>query len=155
MRIQHVGRYGAGGGDPRLLPLVPTLRDLVRGYGDTLAVTRGCGDAVAPDCTPMSYLSARRLLVGNIELRFPPLGAFRRSARYGPLPLEALLFSDAGIFWSRAPVAHAAVTRTPLRSVGAGVRLNAGGFLFEFDLVRPFDRPSRQWSFAFNVRPGF
>jgi Tol biopolymer transport system component len=155
IRIQHVGRYGADGGDPRLLPLVPTLRDVVRGYGDTLAVTRGCGDAAATECTPMSYLSARSLLVGNIELRFPPLGAFRRSATYGPLPLEAFLFSDAGLVWSRAPVEHAAILSTPLRSVGAGVRLNAGGFLFEFDLVRPFDRPSSGWRFAFNVRPGF
>lgn len=153
MRVQHIGRYGAGSGDPRLLPIVSTLRDVVRGYGDTLVLTRSCGDTT--DCRPLTHLSARRVVVGNIELRFPPLGAFAGRARYGPLPIETFIFSDAAAFWVRAPLAEAPATRAPLRSVGAGARLNAGGFFFEFDLVRPFDRPSTGWRFAFNVRPGF
>ena len=35
MRVMHQGRYGSGADDPRLLPLAWTLRDVVRGYGDT------------------------------------------------------------------------------------------------------------------------
>lgn len=156
IRVQHIGRYGADGSDPRLMPIIWTLRDVVRGYGDTLALARGCASIAATDCAPLTYLSASRLVVGNIELRFPVLGAFRRSASYGPLPLEGLVFSDAGAFWSRAPLAHTASVQTRLRSVGAGARVNAGGFLFEFDLVRPFDRVSSTgWTFAFNVHPGF
>jgi hypothetical protein len=32
VRVEHVGRYGDAAGDPRLLPLVWSIRDLVRGY---------------------------------------------------------------------------------------------------------------------------
>jgi Tol biopolymer transport system component len=151
MRGQHIGRYGTGGGDSRLMPIVWTLRDVVRGYGDTVAAARRCGN----DCSPLTHLSARRIAVGNIELRFPPLGAFRGSARYGPLPLESFIFADAAAIWSSVAVTSTSTARTLLRSGGVGVRLNAGGFHFEFDLVRPLDRPATGWSFAFNVRPGF
>ena len=46
----HIGRYGSGADDPRLLPLAWTLRDLVRGYDDTGPIL---GDA--------SYLTAPRI----------------------------------------------------------------------------------------------
>src|SRR5262249_53304398 len=36
MRLQHFARVGSDAWDPRMTPLVWTLRDLVRGYGDTL-----------------------------------------------------------------------------------------------------------------------
>ena len=42
-----------------------------------------------------------------------------------------------------------------LRSVGVGIRLNAGGFVFEFDAVRPLDRTPHAWTLAVNFRPGF
>ena len=42
-----------------------------------------------------------------------------------------------------------------LRSVGAGIRINAAGVLLELDAVRPFGQPARGWTFAFNYRPGF
>jgi hypothetical protein len=42
-----------------------------------------------------------------------------------------------------------------LYSAGAGVRLNAGGFIFEFDVVRPLAGTDRGWKVALNFRPGF
>ena len=42
MRIQHIGRYGADASDGRLLPLIWTVRDLVRGYR---SATRSAADA--------------------------------------------------------------------------------------------------------------
>ena len=51
LRVQHVGRYGAGATDSRLLPLVWTVRDLVRGYTMREAVGRPC-PALA--CEPLS-----------------------------------------------------------------------------------------------------
>ena len=59
-RVMHLGRYGGGSDDPRLLPLVFTMRDVVRGYGDT-------GRTGGSD----SALSATRMLVANLEMRFP------------------------------------------------------------------------------------
>ena len=106
MRVMHVGRYGSGADDPRLLPLAWTLRDLVRGYGDTGPVA---GDT--------SYLTAPRLLVANVEARFPIPGIFTGNAEPLGLPIEGLIFSDAGQFW--IPVARDDSARPILRSYGA------------------------------------
>ena len=65
------------------------------------------------------------------------------------LPIDALLFADAGMFDT------AMRTRTMLRSIGAGVRLNAGGFVFELDAVRPLDPKPQGWTLAVNFHPGF
>ena len=142
MRVMHLGRYGGGSNDPRLLPLVLTLRDVVRGYGDTGRVSVAGGT-----------LSADRMLVGNVELRFPLQALWNRRSQSASLPIEALLFSDSGRFWlSRA---RSDGTSPLLQSIGAGVRLNAAGFIFEIDGVRRIAQPSRRWTFAINFRPGF
>ena len=135
LRAQHVGRYGADAGDDRLLPLVWTLRDLVRGYD------------------PRDVLTTSRLIVVNAELRMPVTGAFGSVSRVSALPIDALVFADAGGFdrLDSSRTSH----RTTLRSVGAGVRLNAGGFVFELDAVRPLDRSFQGWTYAVNFRPGF
>jgi hypothetical protein len=140
-RAMHVGRYGPGANDSRLLPLVWTLRDVVRGYGD-----------FGPNAS-MGYLSATRVMVGNAEVRFPIPGVFTGRMQSGPLPIEGLIFSDAGAFWH--PSRPDAGVSPLLQSAGAGVRLNAAGFIFEFDAVRPFTAPAHGWAFSFNFRPGF
>jgi hypothetical protein len=153
-RVQHVGRYGRGAGDARLLPLVWTLRDLVRGYSPRDAAADPCAHLSTPCDTPGEF-TARRLLVSNLELRVPILGPMGRLARSSGLPVDALAFADLGAFWSRPAQAGVASTFRTLRSVGAGVRLNAGGFVFEFDAVRPLDLPAKGWTLAVNFRPGF
>jgi WD40-like Beta Propeller Repeat len=135
LRAQHVGRYGTGAGDQRLMPLVWALRDLVRGYD------------------PRLVLTTSRLTVANAELRVPLVGPFGRVSGSNALPMDALVFADAGAFDS--PVTSGRVGRTLLRSVGAGIRLNAGGLVFEFDGVRMLDRPVAGWTYAINFRPGF
>ncbi len=142
MRVMHVGRYGSGAEDPRLLPLAWTLRDVVRGYGDT-----------GPDASVTPYLSADRMLVGNVELRFPIPGVLSQRARWSALPMEGLIFSDVGRFW--IPDALHNTSTSTLRSVGAGVRIVAAGVVFELDAVRPFDPTPQGWTFSFNFRPGF
>jgi Tol biopolymer transport system component len=141
MRVMHLGRYGASN-DQRLLPLFWTLRDVVRGYGDL-----GPG--------PASDVSANRVVVGNVEVRFPLAALLSRKVQSASLPIEGLVFSDAGRFW----IPRIGATSAPpmLRSVGAGVRLNAAGVIFELDAVRPFDQGlgPHGWTFAFNYRPGF
>jgi outer membrane protein assembly factor BamA len=142
MRVMHVGRYGSGADDMRLLPLAWTLRDLVRGYGDT-----------GPVAGDISYLTASRMLVANVEARFPIPGIFTGSLQPLPLPIEGLIFSDVGQFW--APDLAVASARPMLRSFGAGIRLTAAGLVFELDAAHPIDDVSRGWKFAFNFRPGF
>lgn len=131
VRVEHVGRYGDAAGDPRLLPLVWSLRDLVRGYD------------------PRPVLTTAQLVVSNVELRVPIIGPFGRVSGSNVLPLDAVIFADGGAFRS------ASGSVTTLRSVGAGFRVNAGGFILEFDAVRPLDLLSRGWTMAVNFRPGF
>ena len=131
LRVQHVGRYGTGAGDPRLLPLVWNLRDLVRGYD------------------PRAVLTSARMTVANAEVRVPLVGPFGRVSASNALPIDALLFADAGAFDAASPA------RTLLRSVGAGIRLNAGGFIFEIDAVRALDPRPQGWTLAVNFHPGF
>ena len=38
---------------------------------------------------------------------------------------------------------------------GAGVRINAGGLVFEFDAARPIGAFSNGWRLSANFRPGF
>ncbi|HVZ23769.1 MAG TPA: BamA/TamA family outer membrane protein, partial [Vicinamibacterales bacterium] len=142
MRVMHVGRYGSGADDPRLLPLAWTLRDVVRGYGD-----------VGPSGSTLPYLSADRMLVGNLELRFPIPSAFSPRLHWNALPLEGLVFSDVGRFW--IPDADTLPGSRMLRSVGAGVRIVAAGVVFELDAAKAFDQLSHGWTFSFNFRPGF
>ena len=83
---------------------------------------------------------------------------------------HSLAFVDAGLFDSRASgsasrlgAASTAVgltaasweARTMLRSAGAGARVNAGGFVLEFDGVRKLDPPPGGWTFSVSFRPGF
>ncbi len=60
----------------------------------------------------------------------------------GPVPLEGVLFGDAGVAWTRGEnPSFADGTRDFVRSVGAGVRVNAFNFaVVEFDAVRPLDQ---------------
>jgi hemolysin activation/secretion protein len=135
LRGQHVGRYGSDAGDSRLLPLVWTLRDLVRGY-----------DA-------QDVMTTRRLVVANLEARVPLVGAFGRLSRANVVPVDAIVFADAGAFWSGGGAS--AAPPAILRSIGAGVRLNAGGFIFEVAAARALDAAPRGWRLSFNFVPGF
>ena len=134
-RFQHVGRYGTDAGDPRLLPLIWTIRDLVRGY-----------DA-------QDVLTMRRLTVANVEARIPLLGPVGLLSRVSALPLDAIVFGDAAKFWNGG-TANLGAPQI-LRSAGAGVRFNAAGFVFEIDGAHVFDASPRGWRLSFNFMPGF
>ncbi len=158
MRARYVSRFGSDASDPRLLPLVLTLRDQVRGYDLQSMVSAPCQDSTGLGCSAIDLLNGSRLFVGNVEVRFPLFGVFNRSFSYGPLPIEGLVFLDAGSLWTRQTATDGTGywARHLMRSVGAGVRVNAGGMIFEFDAVRPYDRPDKKgWTISFNIVPGF
>jgi hypothetical protein len=140
VRVMQLGRFGADAGDPRLLPLVWTVRDVVRGYGDL-----GRGPS------PLGSLSASRMFVANGEVRLPIAGVFSHALQVEGLPIEGLAFIDGGRFWMPDRLRGAT---SELRSVGMGVRINAAGMIFELDAVRRVDA-THGWTFAFNLRPGF
>jgi hypothetical protein len=159
-RIMHFGRYGAGGEDERLQPLFLGYSGLVRGYRFGSFDGSECdAPADAPESCPVfDQLLGSRMLVGNVELRFPLLGVLGiGSGYYGALPLDFTIFGDGGIAWeSDIDPSFAGGDRQPVFSAGAGFRFNLFGFaVAEVNLVRPFDRPEKDWVWEFDLQPGF
>jgi Tol biopolymer transport system component len=158
VRGMQYGRYGSGAEDYRLLPLYIGYPWLVRGYDAGNIGIDECVVSPAGSCDLVDRLSGSRMLVANVELRFPLLRPFGVSSRmYGPLPVEVALFADAGTAWyanQRPSVLRG--SRDGVSSAGVALRVNLLGFAVgEFDFIRPFQRPGRGWVFDFNFMPAW
>jgi hypothetical protein len=143
VRVLHSGRYGRDRDDQRLVTNFLGSRYLVRGHSiDTRYcqpdVTRVCGDE----------LLGSRLLVTNVELRVPLWGMFTRQLEYGRLPADVFAFADGGSVWGESRSSF-------ISSIGAGVRLNAGGLPLEIAAIRSLDGPAPRWQFDLGFRVGF
>jgi outer membrane protein assembly factor BamA len=142
--------------------------DLIRGWTAGSFDRNECVSLTIADpssqtgCGPLDQLLGTSIGVFNAELRFPIL-----SQQYmhwlPPLfpPIEGALFFDAGVAW-RGPVcssttgtctpattfewnrpagASPADVRTPLKSIGASIKINALGFMvLRFDYAKPLNR---------------
>lgn len=156
VRLVHSGRYGAGSDDRRLLDAYVGSSSLVRGYGVAAVARSECGTRTSR-CSAVYELVGTRYAVAKLEMRFPINGVLSSRVRYGALPIDGFLFADAGAAWggrertSLGPVASAGL----IRSVGAGMRLNAMGLILELTTVRPLDLKSAGWTVGFNLRPAF
>jgi hypothetical protein len=158
VRALHYGRYGSGGEDPRLYPLYVGYPTLVRGYDVNTFDVRDCVPTATSQCPAFDRLLGSRLIVGNLEIRFPlmrPFGASRRM--YGPLPVEVALFADGGTAWKSGEwPSLLGGSREGVSSTGVTFRVNLAGYAVgQFDMVRPLQRPGRGWIFQFNLTPGF
>jgi Tol biopolymer transport system component len=157
LRGVHFGRYGGDAEDTRLSPLFLGYSTLVRGYDIESFDVSECVPDESSSCPIVDRLLGSRLLVANAELRFPLFGAFTREYNYGPIPIEGFVFADTGVAWtSEINPSFAGGGRAFVSSVGAGVRVNALGFLIlELHGARPLDRPGTGWMFGFQLSPGF
>ncbi len=156
-RALHYGRYGSGADDPRLFPVYIGYPGFVRGYDPSSFDATECTTPAA-GCTAINQLTGSRMLIENIELRFPLLRPFGLSPRmYGPLPTEVAFFADNGVAWSHDQRPwFTGGSRHGASSVGVTLRANLLGFAVgEFDFARPLDRPNKGWMFEFNLLPGW
>jgi outer membrane protein assembly factor BamA len=156
-RVVHTGRYGEDAGDFRLRDGYVGSPSLVRGYGASAVVRSEC-PAGSSDCPALNTLLANRLAGLKVELRVPLWSTLTSTSRvrYGPLPMDAFLFADAGAGWGgEQRFGPGGVDGKVVRSVGAGVRVNVFGLIFEAAAVRPLDLPRAGWSAGFNLRPAF
>ncbi len=159
-RVVHYGRYGADAENSLLYPLYIGYPSLVRGY-DVGSFSADECPATGNSCPAFDRLLGSKMLVGNLELRFPLLRPFGVSRRmYGPLPLELALFADSGVAWNHGDrldfFGHRDTGREPVSSYGVALRANVFGFtVAQFDFVRPVDRPRKGWIFQFSLTPGF
>jgi hypothetical protein len=157
-RVMHYGRYGSGGEDERLFPLFIGYPSLVRGYDVNTFSPSECIATATSTCPALSRLVGSRLLVANLEFRFPLLRPFSSSRSvYGPVPIEVGLFADGGVAWNRGQSpSFLGGDRRGVSSVGFTFRANMLGFAVgEFAFSRPLQREQRGWVFQFNLAPGF
>jgi outer membrane protein assembly factor BamA len=155
-RLIHYGRYGSGGEDSRLYPLYIGYPTLVRGYDVNTLDASECG-IVANVCPAFDRLVGSRIMVANLEFRFPLLRPFGAApGMYGPVPVEVALFTDAGVAWTRATVPTLFGGEAQgVSSVGAAFRVNFLGFAVgEFSFAHPMQR-QKNWVFQFHLSPGF
>jgi Tol biopolymer transport system component len=159
-RVLHYGRYGSGAQDQRLSPLYLGYPDLVRGYdvGPVGATSCAVGTPNVADCVSFDQLMGSRMLVGNLEFRFPLLRPFGASQRlYGPLPVEVAFFTDGGVAWNRGQrPSFFGGDRHGVASAGAALRVNLGGYAVgELAFAHPVPTQGHGWVFQFNFSPGF
>jgi outer membrane protein assembly factor BamA len=168
-RVQHAGRYGpdADRAD-QIQPQFIGWDGVVRGYsGGSFDFAVECGGG--NQCTSYNELFGSSTIVANVELRFPPAALIGgNSGLFGFLPIEALVFGDAGMaYWGteQAPLLYATSgdarpwflggDRKMLYSAGVGIRMNVFGIMImELDYVYPFSR-QRGGHIQFGFTPGF
>jgi Tol biopolymer transport system component len=158
VRAMHFGRYGSGAQDSRISPLYIGYPWLVRGYDPGSIDSDECAPTLSGSCALIDRLLGSRMLVANVELRFPLLRPFGVSGNmYGPLPVEVALFADVGTAWNQGQTPSVfGGSRDGVRSAGVALRMNLFGYAVgEFDFARALDRPGRGWMFGFNLMPGW
>ncbi|MQA31411.1 MAG: peptidase S9 [Luteitalea sp.] len=158
-RVMHYGRYGSSADDGRLFPLYIGYPNLVRGYDVNTISASECSPTAESSCPQFDRLIGSRMLVANLEFRFPLLRPFTGPSQsmYGPVPVEVALFADGGVAWNRdeRPSIFGG-GREGVSSVGVALRANLFGFAIgQFDFAKPLQRAGKGWVFQFNLSPGF
>jgi outer membrane protein assembly factor BamA len=110
-------------------------------------------------------LVGSRVMVANAEIRFPLVRRFDLgSLPVGLPPIEALVFYDAGLAWSKGQKVSLSkpdnydftLQRYPLRSYGAGIRVNLFNLaILKWDYAIPLDKPGRKPNWTFSLGPSF
>ncbi|MBI2535942.1 MAG: PD40 domain-containing protein [Gemmatimonadetes bacterium] len=164
-RLMHYGRYGpeSSAEDNRLAPLFLGYTGIVRGYDINSFAFGECQPTAASSCPSFDRLPGSKLLVGNLEVRFPPLGLLGLGPNlFGAVPIDLLGFYDAGVAWTARDRGLCdtgqlqVFTGCVVSSAGAGLRLNFLGFaIIEIDRVYPFYRPLKGGHWQFSFTPGF
>jgi Tol biopolymer transport system component len=162
--------FGSMGRDGELFPVYLGNTELIRGYTSGSLRNHEClASDILPTgftgCTVLDQLIGSRIAVGNVELRFP----LTRSLVLGFLPIglppvEAALFYDIGVAWSRGDQVKWSrnatddplLVRTPVRSYGTSIRVNLLGFvILRFDYTKPLDRSYSKAYWTVSLGPTF
>ena len=140
--------------------------DFVRGYDRNNLLFQSCPliGASSVNCSATQLLGSRVAVV-NAELRFPLVRRFELGLLPIALPpLEGLLFYDAGVAWSKDQTVYGhkpemydpSIQRYPLRSYGAGLRLNLFNFaILRWDYAVPLDAAGKRGFWTWSLWPSF
>ncbi len=162
-RALHYGRWGKGGEDDRMYPVYIGYDTFVRGYYYTSIQTTEYQDPSSKDYFDESRLWGSKVLVGNVELRFPLFGLLHIGrGYYGILPVDMYGFYDWGVAWGygKKPFFGGGTPgfdqNKPVSSTGIGIRMNLLGYMVVgLNYVKPLSRPGKGWFLQFSIWPGF
>ena len=184
-RGMHFGRYGKDAEDSRIWPLYLGDENYIRGYGWGSFRSEECLQTSTSSCPVFDRLFGSRIIVANTELRIPLFGTPEFGLINFPIiPIEVSPFFDAGIAYTGnqspdfrftqnstgaapADCVNPPATggsgqfivctdRIPVFSTGVSFRANVLGYLiFEAYLAHPFQRPTRDWIWGFQLAPGW
>jgi Tol biopolymer transport system component len=154
------------GRDEEAFPKYIARPDFVRGYDRNSTFYLSCPviGANPTNCSAVQLLGSR-VAVANIEARFPLIR--RLELGFLPVdlpPLDGLLFYDAGLAWSRGQKVYGFrpdnydvnTQRYPLRSYGAGLRLNLFNYaILRWDYAIPVDQAGHKGVWTWSLWPSF
>ena len=131
----------------------------MRGYDVGTFTPANAVPTAISDCPAYDQLIGSRMLVANVEFRFPLLRPFGASQRmYGPVPVEVALFADGGVAWNQRDEAVRSSAAAPQGggSVGVAFRVNLLGFAGRRSSTSRARSSARQkgWVFQFNLLAG-
>ena len=172
----HYGRYGRDSENYlQLSPLFLGEEVFIRGYR-WLDINE-CESDVS--CPVIDRLLGSRIGVVNAELRIPVFGTGSFGLINFPyIPLEVSPFFDAGVAWTsdQSPELKFSTTSTtpqncpppsgnffdtcteriPVFSAGVSFRINLLGYMIlETYVAKPFQRPTKDWVWGFQMAPGW
>lgn len=154
------------GRDEEAFPKYIARPDFVRGYDRNSSFYLSCPvvGANPTNCSAVQLLGSR-VAVANVEARFPLLR--RVELGFAPLtlpPIDGLFFYDAGLAWSsgqkvfgtRPEEYNVSVDRYPVRSYGAGLRVNLFNYaILRWDYAIPVDQNGRRGVWTWSLWPSF
>jgi hypothetical protein len=183
-RAIHYGRYGLDAENYTVIsPLFLGEEQLIRGYSYGSFEAQECagsGTSTQQACPVFERLIGSRMAIFNAELRIPLIGTREFGLLNIPfLPVELSPFFDAGLMWAtdqdpsfrftrendeRRPASctQASINngicaeRIPVFSTGLSARINVLGYLIlEAYFAKPFQRPTKDWVWGFQLAPGW
>lgn len=140
--------------------------EFVRGYDNANFNGFECTSFIGGNSTCNTVqLVGSRVAVFNAELRFPLIRRFDLgSLPVGLPPVEGELFYDAGLAWNAGQSVSFSkpsnydfnLQRFPLRSYGAGLRMNLFNIaILKWDYAIPLDVPGKKANWTFSLGPSF
>jgi Tol biopolymer transport system component len=140
--------------------------EYVRGYDNANFSGYECTSYIGAGANcETEQLVGSRVAVFNAEVRFPLIRRFDiGTLPIGLPPIEALIFYDAGLAWSKGQTVSLSkpdnydftLNRFPLRSYGIGLRVNLFNIaILKWDYAKPLDTPDRKPNWTFSLGPSF
>jgi Tol biopolymer transport system component len=154
------------GKDEEAFPKYIARPDFVRGYDRNSSFYLSCPvvGANPTNCSAVQLLGSR-VIVANLEARFPLLRRVELGfAPFGLPPIDGLFFYDAGLAWSagqkvfgsRPDSYNVTTDRYPVRSYGAGLRVNLFNYaILRWDYAIPVDQNGRKGVWTWSLWPSF